>query len=390
MTVPNFEVNSHIHTPFSFCCFDSIDQAVGLAKKEDVRVLGINDFNTVEGYEEFAKACEREKIYPLFNMEFIALSKEDKDAQLRWNDPKNPGNIYFSGKALCYPSSFSKDARNHLGSIWKATQDQIWQVILKVNAYGGSSGIPLALDYNKIRAKYARFTVRERHVAKAIYDDMLAMAPDPAARLANYRTLFRDPTFAGETGNSVFMQNEIRNSLLKAGKPCFIEEKPEAFLPLKGVMQLILDGGGVPCYPILTDDSIGLNEYERDPQQLADTLIKWGIHAVEFIPLRNTFSHLKTWARHFDERGFCISFGTEHNTPEMYSLVPKARGAHPLDDELKEIGYRGACVLAAHQERQRIKCSGFVNEKGHRLVKPAEMNDFMRIGDQAIRARVEK
>lgn len=37
-------VNAHIHTPYSFSAFGSIDQALDAALAEDVKVVGINDF----------------------------------------------------------------------------------------------------------------------------------------------------------------------------------------------------------------------------------------------------------------------------------------------------------------------------------------------------------
>jgi len=379
--------NSHIHTPYSFCCFDSVEQPAKLAREQGVDVLGINDFNTVEGFAEFDAACRQHRVYPLFNIEFIALSREDKDAKKRWND-KNPGIIYFCGKGLDCPSSFSKDARNILGSIWKATQDQIWQVINAVNDHLESVKIPLSLDYNRIRTAYARYTVRERHVTKAIYHEMQSRYAAGGELSAAYRTLFKDAAFSGNVNDAVMMQNEIRNRLLKAGKPCFVDEKPDAFLPLPEVVRLILDGGGIPCYPILIDDSGPLNEYENDPAALADRLKAMNIHAVEFIPLRNGFDLLKRYAVFLHNRNLCVTFGTEHNTPEMLPMAPATRGGVPLDEELRAINYRGACIIAAHQEQRKMNRSGFVGRKGERLAAPKNMDEFVRLGDAAIRARV--
>ncbi len=71
-------VNTHIHTPYSFSSFESISQAVSMAKQQNISVLGINDFNTTEGYDEFASACEQFGVYPLFNIELVSLNQEDR------------------------------------------------------------------------------------------------------------------------------------------------------------------------------------------------------------------------------------------------------------------------------------------------------------------------
>ena len=43
-------VNAHLHTPYSFSAFKDITQAMNMAVAEGVRVMGINDFYTTDGY----------------------------------------------------------------------------------------------------------------------------------------------------------------------------------------------------------------------------------------------------------------------------------------------------------------------------------------------------
>ena len=71
--IPN--INGHIHTPHSFSAFSSIEQAFELAKKEDVSVLGINDFYTTDGYNEFAKLAKKRKGLPPFQYRVYGSSK---------------------------------------------------------------------------------------------------------------------------------------------------------------------------------------------------------------------------------------------------------------------------------------------------------------------------
>jgi len=46
------KVNAHLHTPFSFSAFDNIRQALDMALTENVKVVGINDFYSTDGYAE--------------------------------------------------------------------------------------------------------------------------------------------------------------------------------------------------------------------------------------------------------------------------------------------------------------------------------------------------
>ena len=377
-------VNTHIHSPYSFSCFSSVKQATSLAQQQQVKVLGLSDFNTTDGFAEFGDCCKQDGIYPLYNIEYIALSTDDKERNLRWNDPKNPGIIYFCGKALAASPQYTEDSRNQLSSLWKSSQDHMWKMIDKVNSVIQELGLPLELSYSDILTQYARKNVRERHVAQAVFHAFEAQWSTEGERLESYKKLFGDSKFSGNIADSPFMQNEIRNRLLKAGKPAFVAEKVDAFLPLNRIKSLIVEAGGIPCYPVLADDSAPLNEYESDPVKLADTLERMNIYAVEFIPLRNSFDHLTRYVRTFVERGFCVTFGTEHNTPECISLVPAARGGQAFDDELNQVSYNGACILAAHQAYPE-KCL-WLGGKEKRVGDGKDvLKEMVRIGDELIR-----
>ncbi len=377
-------VNSHIHSPYSFSAFDSVEQAVRLAREQKVAALGLSDFNTVDGHGEFERLCRQYGVYPLFNMETITLVREDKDKGFRYNDA-NPGIIYFCCEALDHPATFSDSSRNRLHSLWSGTQNRIREMIDKVNEHLSSRGVDLSLDYEAIRARFAKNTVRERHLCKAIFHAFIDRWPERRETLVQFEKAMGEPGRRLDLDNPMGTQNDIRGALLRAGKPCYVEENEDAFLTPAQARELVLDGGGVPCYPIWIDDKAGYTEYERDPDALADTLLDMGFHCVEFIPQRNIYEHFKSYVLRMHERGFNVIFGTEHNTPELIPMYPMAYGNVEFEEDVQSIGYRGVCVLAAHQELRRQGKDGFVDGTGARLVPAGEMDDLVRIGDKAIR-----
>ena len=85
------DVNAHLHTPYSFSAFDGVCQALDMAAAEGVKVVGINDFYSLDGYKEWSEECGKRHLFPLFNIEFISLNVEDQAAGVRVNDPNNPG-----------------------------------------------------------------------------------------------------------------------------------------------------------------------------------------------------------------------------------------------------------------------------------------------------------
>ena len=62
-----------------------VELAYRKAKKEGVSVLGINDFYTTDGYDEFAELAVKNKVFPLYNIEFMALQNDLQEAGVRVN-----------------------------------------------------------------------------------------------------------------------------------------------------------------------------------------------------------------------------------------------------------------------------------------------------------------
>jgi hypothetical protein len=104
LTSTSIKVNAHLHTPFSFSAFDNINQALDMAVAEGVKVVGVNDFYSTDGYAEWADGCAKRHLFPLFNIEFISLNRDDQAKSIRVNDPNNPGRTYLSGKGLAFPT----------------------------------------------------------------------------------------------------------------------------------------------------------------------------------------------------------------------------------------------------------------------------------------------
>ena len=322
-----FDVNAHIHTPYSFSAFSSVGEALEHAAEEGVKVVGINDFYSMDGYGEWKEGCAARGLYPLFGIEFISLNAEDQAAGLRVNDPNNPGRTYISGKGLAYPVILKGESLRKLEAVKAESNRQVEQMCAKLNEWLKAEGKPVQLDFNEIREKLTKGSIRERHLAKAL---RLAMEPDAE--------------------NPAKLENELRSKLLKAGGPAFVPESPEAFLPMKTVQEIIEAAGGIPTYPFLADDAKGnFTDFEGDLMKAADTLKKRGFRSVEFITTRNTTAVLEQYAGYLEDEGFIVSFGSEHNTPAMEPVKLHTRDAAELSDKLKAINWRGACAIAAHQ-----------------------------------------
>lgn len=390
VSIPEFrEVNGHIHTPYSFSAFSDMENIFSIARNENISVLGINDFYVTDGYDAFHKGCVTNRIFPLFNIEFIGLLKEEQKNGIRINDPNNPGRIYFSGKGLDYPFHTGFMLRRQLKSVIRESQQQIRAMISKLNELIEKHHPALKLSYESIKKDYAHDLVRERHIAKALRILAVKNFTTEEKQLEFIESLYGGKKSKTDLANPAALENEIRSNLLKSGGAAFVEEDERSFLELQKIIMIILKAGGIPCYPVLLDDASGkYTEFEADPQKLWESLKKLKVECIELIPGRNDFSVLKKFVEFFHEKGFIITFGTEHNTPEMIPLTVTTRGGVPLDNDLKRIGWEGACIIAAHQYLRADGRQGYVMPDGKHSAE--QKNGLVKLGQLVIEYYLKK
>ena len=344
------EVNGHLHSPNSFCAFNSIGQMFQMAVEEGVKVLGINDFYTVDGYDEFAMEGQRNRIFPLFNIEFMGLMQDMQKQDIRVNDPNNPGRIYFSGKALKHPLSVSNENRKFLEDLQQSSQVQVREMISKADAHLLSINARFNITYEQIREKYANKLVRERHIARAIREAVMDHYPSVDQVYSFFMLLFDGRKLSASLDDPSAVENEIRSVLLKAGGKAFVPEDNDAFPELQKIIDFILDAGGIPCYPVLLDDRQGnLTGFEGDWDRMDEVLQSFNVSCLELIPLRNSLEKLEEFVDYFRRKKYVISFGTEHNSPGLFPITVKVNKDKDLTPELKKVSYEGCCILAAHQ-----------------------------------------
>lgn len=344
------DVNAHLHTPFSFSAFSSVSQALDMAAEEGVRVVGINDFYSLDGYKQWKEGCEQRRLCPLMGIEFISLNSEDQAAGLRVNDPNNPGRTYLSGKGLAYPVILKGRAAEELSAVRKESNAQVERMCAKLNAHLEAVGAGFSLDFATIERELTMGSVRERHLAKALrlaVEERFNEEQMPSL----YERIFGGTPLKASLGDAAALENEIRSRLLKAGGAAFVPEDPKAFLPMETVCGIIKAAGGIPTYPFLADNAKGeFTDFEGDLQRAADTLKKRGITSAEFITTRNTTRVLEEYSSYLVDEGFTVTFGSEHNTPVMEPIRLRTSD-HPegLSDKLREINFLGACKVVAHQ-----------------------------------------
>ena len=364
--LPEFrEANAHIHTPYSFSSFPDMETIFSTAVSENIAVLGINDFYVADGFREFNDRSLSSRVFPLFNIEFMGLLKEEQKKGIRINDPNNPGRIYFCGKGLDFPFNPGFLYSLKLKSVVRESQTQIKAMISKLNRLIEAVNPSLTLSYDKIKSRHARDMVRERHLARALRTLVTENFPDPGDQLSFLEKIYGGKKSAADPADHARLENEIRSNLLKSGGAAFVKEDDDSFPELPSIIKIILKAGGIPCYPVLLDDPSGnFTEFERDRGKLYKSLSDKKIACIELIPGRNSLPVLSDFVHFFHDRNFIVTFGTEHNTPGLAPLTVTAKGDEQLGNDLKQIAWEGVCVIAAHQYLRAKGMQGYIMPDG--------------------------
>ena len=377
------EANVHIHTPWSFSAFETIDQAFELAAEAGLSALGINDFITTAGYEAFMESALVHRIFPLFNIEFITLYAEAREKGWQVNDPDNPGRTYFCGKGLPWPFNPPADFTQFLRRLRNAENNRVFEMAERLNRHLDQVEPRIKISQDGLRA-LAKSLVRERHLARAVRMAVAGEYPAQEERHAAFTRIFSGtPPIAALTDDAA-LENEIRSRLLKKGGVAYLTEDSGTFPALSQVRDLLIRVGGIPCYPVLLDNPDGqCTPFERDPEVLAEELKALNIHAVEFIPSRNDATFLTRYVRFFREQGFLVMFGTEHNTPHLAPMNIQARHGRELPEDVRHTGWDSACIVAAHQVLVSRGEEGYLLPGG--TLKHEERETFIRLGSGVIR-----
>jgi hypothetical protein len=347
--------------------------------KESVKVMGINDFYTTDGYAEWAGEASSRGIFPLFNIEYISLNKADQLAGLKVNDPANPGRTYLSGKGLAFPAKMDEPFASALASVRSESNHHVAGMCAKLNELLFKIEAGFVLDFFQIKSGMTKGMVRERHLAKALRESVETNYISSTEQIAFYQQLFGGKPLVSSPDAPAAIENELRSNLLKAGGPAFIPEPAAAFLDSELVCKMILNQGGIPTYPFLADDNNGnFTPFEASKEKAAQKLKERNIWSVEFITTRNSLAVLEDYVSYLSGEGVVVSLGSEHNTPAMEPIKLFARKNTELSPVLKKINYQGACIVAAHQYLSATEGRGYIDANSIPDIENREL--FVNIG----------
>lgn len=269
--------NMHCHTFFSFNGYGHSPTSLAwLARRRGFKLVGIVDFDVLDGVDEFLAACETAGVRASAGIETRVYLPEFDTREI--NSPGEPGVYYHMGIGFT-ASSVPPEAEPVLNDLKQRATGRNRDMLNRVNAHMA----PVTLDYEQdVLPLTPQGNATERHMLAAYLRAVEEQVADPV----EFWTAKLDmapaevAVLAQETPK---LANVVRAKLMKRGGVGYVQPGPDTFPTVDQFHQLILACDALPCAAWLDGTRAG----EEAIEELLELLISRGVVALNIIPDRN-------------------------------------------------------------------------------------------------------
>ncbi len=270
-------VNLHCHSFFSFNAFGHSPSSLAwLAKEQGIKLIGIVDFDVLDGVDEFLDACDVVEVSGSTGIETRVFVPEYATQEI--NSPGEPGVCYHMGIGFA-SSQVPDEVLPVLSDLVQRASQRNQAILSRVNTYLD----PIAIDYDRdVLPLTPAGHPTERHMVLAYIQAVERTIPDPLAFWASKLAIPPDP-LAASMADSASFQNLIRARLMKRGGVGYVQPESGMFPSLEEFHNLILACGALPCAAWLD----GTTTTEQAIEEWLAFAVGKGIVALNIIPDRN-------------------------------------------------------------------------------------------------------
>ena len=269
--------NMHCHTFFSFNALGySPTSLAWLGARQGFKLMGIVDFDVLDGVDEFLDACEVVGLRGSAGIETRVFVPEY--ASLEINSPGEPGVCYHMG--IGFTSSQVPDSvAPILADLGRRAAWRNQGILSRVNTFL----YPVSVDYKRDVLPLAPAGhPTERHMVVAYLRAAERTVPDPAAFWA-VKLGMTPEEMAPIMQDAPALQNLIRARLMKRGGVGYVQPDSGMFPSLDDFHEMIVACGALPCGAWLD----GTTTTEQAIEEWLDFLVGKGVVALNLIPDRN-------------------------------------------------------------------------------------------------------
>jgi hypothetical protein len=375
---PADAVNMHCHTFFSFNGYGYSPSALAwLGRRRGFAVMGIVDFDVLDGVDEFLDACELVGLRGSAGIETRVFVPEFATREI--NSPGEPGVCYQMGIGFATGQATGR-AGEILADLRQRASDRNRGMLERINTYLR----PVAIDYEQdVLPLTPKGNATERHMLTAYVAAAERFYPNRAEWLRFWaQKLAMAPAKVESLIDDVpGFKNVIRAKLMKRGGVGYVEASPESFPTVDEFHEMIARCGALPCFAWLDGTSVG----EQAIEELLGLMVEKGVVAVNIIPDRNwniadpdarrvKVQNLHDFVRLAQELDLPLNVGTEMN---KYGLKLVDDFDVPDLAPVRRAFLDGAYFIYGHTLMQRALGLGYQSEwaRGH-LPSRRERNDF--------------
>jgi hypothetical protein len=352
--------NMHCHTFYSFNAYGHSPSSLAwLGKQHGIKLMGIVDFDVLDGVDEFLDACEVVNLRGSAGMETRVFVPEYASQEI--NSPGEPGVCYHMGIGFA-TGRVPDDVAPILADLGQRAGQRNQLIVGRLNEYLD----PVTVDYQRdVLSLTPGGHPTERHMVTAYITAAASAVRDPAAFWAGKLHLTRDDIATAMTDPPRF-QNLVRSKLIKRGGVGYVRPESGMFPTLDAFDKLIGACGALPCAAWLD----GTSTAEQDPERWLGFLLEKGVVAVNVIPDRNwNIADLEVKERKVGNLYRLVALARELSLPLNVGTEMNSFGQKLIDDfdapelaPVRQAFLDGAYFAYGHTALQRALALGYQSD----------------------------
>jgi hypothetical protein len=374
--------NLHCHTFFSFNAYGYSPSGLAwLAKRRGFKLMGIVDFDILDGVDEFLSACELIGVRGSAGMETRVYIPEFATREI--NSPGEPGVFYYMGIGFCSNNAPAAEAPILADMRMRAAQRNR-TMVERINAYLS----PVSVDYDlDVLPLTPGGNATERHMLVAYIQAAARRFPDPAPFWAE-KLKMPVAQIVAQIHDLPRFQNAVRAKLMKYGGVGYVQPGSDMFPTVEEVNQLVVACGALPCATWLDGTSAG----EQAIEELLSLLIAKGAVALNIIPDRNwNISDPEMRRVKVQYLYQVVALAQQLDLPLNVGTEMNAYGQKLVDDfsapelaPVRQAFLDGAYFIYGHTVMQRALGLGYQSEwaKSHMPTRRERNEFYTRLGRQ--------
>lgn len=372
-------INLHCHSFFSYNGYGmSPCSLVWMAKLQGLDMIGLVDFDTLDGVDEFHKAGKILNIKTVASLETRVFLPNYLKQEI--NSPGEPGIAYHMVSGLTSTAILRNENRLFTESLLNKSHIRNKNIVTRINNI-----IPkIKLEYDRdVLSLTPNGNPTERHICEAYRKKAENIFPDEQLRMKFWSkvTNYSEKRFDVVFHNKVNLEAFIRKYFMKQGGIAYQQPSPDNFPKLSDINSYAIGLNSIPVMAWVD----GMSPAENNIKELIEYHVSQGTKGINIIPDRNyNIKDNILKKKKLQKLYEVIEIAESYDLPIMVGTELNAPGLKFVDDfnspelsPLLPIFRKGAEIFYGHTIEQAKNGNGYCSEwSNNNFATTAEKNDY--------------